>query len=102
MPAPLVATVDQGNQTAAVAAGTATDTPIATGSGYLGRILVTSANGAAAINIYDNATTGSGKIIGTVAASATVGTVVTVGMPYFAGITVKGAATNGAITLSYS
>jgi hypothetical protein len=102
MPAPLIATVDQGSQTATVAASVATDTPITTGSGYLGRILVTSTNGAAAINIYDNATTGSGKIIGTVAAAAAVGTVVTVGMPYFNGITVKGAATNGAITVSYS
>lgn len=102
MPAPLIATVDQGSQTTPVAGAKSTDTPIATGAGYLGRVVVTSTNGAATINIYDNATTHSGTVIGVVAASAAVGTVYTFGIPYFNGITVGGAATNGAITISYS
>ena len=102
MPAPLVATVGEGSQTAAVPASRSADTVITTGSGYLGRVVVTAANGAAAINIYDNATTHSGTIIGAVAASAAVGTVYVFGMPFFNGITVGGASTNGAITISYS
>lgn len=102
MPAPLIATVENGNQTGVVAAAKTGDTTITTGSGWIGRVLVTSTNGAAAINIYDNASGHTGTIIGTVAASAAVGTVVTLGIPYFLGITVQGAATNGALTLSYS
>jgi hypothetical protein len=100
MPAPYVAPVENGIQTAAIAGGVTGDTTIKTGSGYLGRVLVTSTNGAAAINIYDG-TTATGTIIGVIAASAAVGTVATFGMPCAFGITVKGAATNGALTVSY-
>lgn len=101
MTAPLFTPTTDGDATATVAATVSTDTVIKTGSGTLGRILVTSTNGAAAINIYDNATTHSGTIIGVVAASAAVGTVYTLGMPFENGLTVGGAATNGAITISY-
>lgn len=101
MTAPLFTPTTDGDTTATVAATVSTDTVIKTGSGTLGRILVTSTNGAAAINIYDNATTHSGTIIGVVAASAAVGTVYTLGMPFENGLTVGGAATNGAITISY-
>ncbi len=100
MPAPYVASVENGIQTAVVAGGTTNDTTVKTGNGYLGRVLVTSVNGAAAVNIYDGITA-AGTIIGVVAASAPAGTVYTLGMPVAVGITVKGAATNGALTISY-
>lgn len=102
MPAPLLSTVDAGAQTYAVPFNKSGDSVVYVGSGYLGRVLVTQANGAAAMNIYDNATTHSGTIIGVIPASAAAGSVYTFGLPFSNGITVGGAGTNGAITLSYS
>jgi hypothetical protein len=105
MPAPLVTISTDGDSTAVVANAVATNTLIKAGAGTLGRILVTTANGAAAALIYDAAApaTGSvtGTIIGVVPASAAVGTVVSLGMPFTLGCLVAGAATNGAFTISY-
>lgn len=101
MTAPLHTPTSDGDTTAAVAATTTTNTVIKTGSGTLGKILVTSVNGAAAINIYDSSTTATGTIIGVVPASAAAGTIYPLGMPFENGLLVAGASTNGALTISY-
>lgn len=105
MTAPLFTPTTDGDATFAVPSGTTTNTLVKTGSGVLGRILVTSANGAAAINIYDANSPSSGAITGTiigvVPASATVGSIYTLGMTFENGLIVGGAATNGALTISY-
>lgn len=105
MTAPLVNTTDDGDSTATVAAGTTGNTVVKTGSGALAKILVTSTNGAAAINIYDANGPASGAvtgvIIGVVPASAAVGSIYNLGMPFENGLTVAGAATNAALTISY-
>ena len=105
MPAPLMTPSTDGDSTATVGATVTTNTLIKSGPGTLGRILVTTANGAAATNIYDAIApatgTVTGTIIGVVPASAAAGTVVTLGMPFTLGCLVAGAATNGAFTISY-
>ena len=105
MPAPLHTPTSDGDSTFPVPSGVTTNTLIKSGSGTLGRVLVTSANGAAAINIHDANSPASGAITGTiigvVPASATVGTVITLGMPFSVGCLVGGAATNGALTISF-
>lgn len=105
MPAPYFTPTTDGVQTFPLTSGVTTNTVVKSGSGTLGRILVTSANGAAAINIYDATSPSSGAITGTiigvVPASATVGTVITLGMPFTLGCIIGGAATNGALTISY-
>lgn len=90
-----------GTTTATVAAGTAANTVVKASAGRLGRVLLTTANGAAAVSIFDNATTNTGTVLGFIAASAVAGTVVDFGMPAANGITVSGAATNPAMTISY-
>jgi hypothetical protein len=92
---------DGGTTATAVAAGTATDTVIKASVGRLCRILVTTA-GTNAMMIYDNATAGSGKIIGATEANAVAGTVVNAQMPADNGITVDGHANNPAVTISFS
>jgi hypothetical protein len=105
MTAPLVNTAADGDTTAVVGAGTTGNTIIKAGSGTLARVLVTSVNGAAAITIYDanGPASGSvtGTIIGVVPASATIGSIYSLGMPFENGITVGGAATNGGLTISF-
>lgn len=105
MPAPLVVTAAEGDSTGTVAGAVTTNTLIKSGSGNLAKVLVTSVNGAAAINIYDAIAPSSGAITGTIIgvipASAAAGTVVTFGMPFVLGCIVGGAATNGALTISY-
>ncbi len=70
--------------------------------GRLCKVLVTTANGENAINIFDNASAASGTIIGVVAANASVGTVYDLQMPAANGITIAGTASAGTITVSYS
>lgn len=105
MPAPLYTPTSDGDSVFAVPSGTTGNTLIKTGPGSLAKVLVTSANGAAAINIYDanSPATGAitGVIIGVVPASATAGSVYSLGMPFENGLIVGGAGTNGALTISY-
>ncbi len=70
--------------------------------GRLCKVLVTTANGENAINIFDNASAASGTIIGVVAANASVGTIYDLQMPAAHGITIAGTASAGTITVSYS
>jgi hypothetical protein len=105
MTAPLVTTTDGGDTTGVVVATATANTILKTGSGTLGRVLVTSVNGAAAITLYDASgpATGAvtGTVIGVVPASAAAGTMYTLGMPFENGLTISGASTNGALTISY-
>ena len=71
--------------------------------GYLSGALVTSVPGSpVALNIYDNATTNSGTIIGTIPSTATVGTFWPFNMPALNGITAAKTANTPAVTLAYS
>jgi hypothetical protein len=90
-----------GSTTAVVAASVATNTVIKATPGRLCRVLVTTLAGAAVTNFYDNATTAAGTVIAMIAASAAAGTMVVIEMPAAAGITVGGAATNPAMTISF-
>ena len=95
-----VESVDSGISTTAIAASVATDTVIKASAGRLARVLVT-ATGTNPMQIFDNATVGSGKIIGALPASPAVGTVYLFGMPAANGITVKGNAANPGVTISW-
>lgn len=69
-------------------------------AGRLCRVLVTT-TGVTAMQIFDNATTNSGTIIGALPASAAIGGVYDFEMPAAAGITIAGSATNPAVTVSW-
>jgi len=103
MPLPYTALAEDGAYTAVVTYQATANTVVSKNPGFLGRVLVTQANGAAAILIYDSTSSSSpsGTIVGVVPASAAAGSVYTFGMPVTYGITVAGAATNGALTVSY-
>jgi hypothetical protein len=89
-----------GSQTAPIAASKSTDTVIKGTPGRLATIIVTT-TGSHQMDIYDNATTGAGTIIGSVPANATVGSQFTADMPAAAGITAKGNAANPGVTVSF-
>lgn len=90
-----------GTTVTAVAAGTGTDTVIKNSAGRLCRVLITSTAGAAVTAFYDNATAGSGTIIGIFPAAVAAGTVGDFEIPAANGITLKGAVTNPAMTISF-
>lgn len=87
------------NSTAAPQSGSAT--VIKAAAGFLNKVLVTTL-GSAALNIYDNASAGSGTIIGIVPANTPVGTVLTFNNRATLGITIGGAASQPALTVSWS
>lgn len=84
-----------------IAAGAVANTVVKASAGRLCRVLLTSANGAAAVTFYDNASTASGTVIGYIPASAAVGSLYDFQMPAALGITVGGASTNPAMTVSF-
>lgn len=93
---------DGGSTTASVAAGTVVNTVIKNSAGRLCRVLVTTVGtGAVAVNIYDNATTTSGTIIGSFPITAPVGSVYDFSIPAANGITVGGSATAPGMTISF-
>lgn len=69
-------------------------------AGRLCRVLVTT-TGVTAMQIFDNATTNSGTIIGALPASAAIGGAYDFEMPAANGITIAGSATNPAVTVSW-
>lgn len=91
-----------GTTTTAVSAGTMGNTVIKASAGRLCRVLVTSTAGAATTAFYDNATTNSGTIIGIFPAATAAGTIGDFEMPAVNGITLAGAATNPAMTISFT
>ena len=87
---------------AAIAAGVVVIKPTA---GRLCNVLVTTATTAAqAITFFDNATAGSGTVIGVVPGGSTAGQVYTFLMPANNGITIgaNGSLAAGAVTVSFS
>ncbi|MGI8406387.1 MAG: hypothetical protein ACR2OE_16780 [Thermomicrobiales bacterium] len=96
-----IGTSEGGTTTVAAAAGTAADTVVKAAVGRLCRILVT-ATGTNPLQVFDNATLGSGVVIGCMPASPTVGTSYAFQTPAMAGITVKGNAANPGVTISFT
>jgi hypothetical protein len=70
--------------------------------GRLAKVLCSTANATNAINIYDNATTNSGTIIGVIPTTATAGQIFDLQMPAANGITIAATASAGTITVSWS
>lgn len=64
-------------------------------------MLITVVGTATTVSIYDNATTNSGTTIGIFPGNAAVGTVYDFELPAVNGITVGGASTNPAMTVSF-
>lgn len=97
-----VSFVTTGGQTAtAVAAGTVANTVIKASAGRLCRVLTTSLAGGAATQIFDNATTNTGTVIAYIVSAAAAGTNLDLQVPAANGITVGGAATNPAMTITW-
>lgn len=91
-----------GTTTTTVSAGVGTDTVVKASAGRLCRVLITSTAGAAVTAFYDNASAGSGTIIGIFPAAVAAGTVGDFEIPAASGITLKGAVTNPAMTISFT
>lgn len=85
----------------AIPAGTTANTAVKTSMGRLCRVLVTTAGTATTVSIYDNGAGVGGTIIGLFPGTAAAGTVYDFQMPARYGITVGGASTNPAMTISY-
>jgi hypothetical protein len=68
--------------------------------GRLARVVLASANGAAAITFYDNPSAATGTVIGVIPAAAAAGAY-DFQMPARTGITFTGASTNPAMTVGY-
>lgn len=93
--------VTSGGSTATpIAVNTAADTVIKATPGRLCRVIVTT-TAANPMQIFDNASAGSGALIGALPASPAIGTVYDFQTPAAAGITVKGSATNPAVIVTF-
>lgn len=89
-----------GGETTVSVPANAADVVVKATPGRLVKVLVTTV-GANPMQIFDNATAGTGTIVGCFAASAVVGTSAEFNMPCANGITIKGSATNPVVTVSY-
>lgn len=87
--------------TVAIAASKTGNTVVKASAGRLCRVLITAAGTATTVSIFDNATTNSGTIIGIFPGNSAAGTVYDFELPASNGITVGGASTNPAMTISY-
>lgn len=85
----------------AIASGHSADTVLSSNPGALGRVLVTTTNTNSML-LYDNASAGSGKVVGVIPANPTVGNLYTFKMPTQNGLTVAGNAANPGVTVSYT
>lgn len=85
----------------AIAAGLTTDTVLSTIPSRLCRVIVT-ATGAGNTQIFDNASAGSGVVVGIIKSTAVVGDIIDFSMPTMLGLTIKGAAGNAGFTISYN
>lgn len=88
-----------GRSTAAIAAGAAA-AAVKASAGRLARVLVT-ATGTANLLFYDNATAGSGTVIGVIPSTATVGQVFDIQMPAQNGIWAASGTGTPGVTVSY-
>lgn len=94
-----VNTASQG-YTYSYVAPNASDVVVKASAGELTRCIVEVA-GSAATSIYDNASAGSGSIVGSIPATPTLGQVFTFNVPCLLGITVKGAANTSGLTVLF-
>lgn len=91
-----------GSKTVAIAASAGT-TVIKASAGRVCRAVVTTAGTSTDnITIYDNATTGSGTILGVIPGGGTVGATYDLQMPAASGITAVNVASGPAATISYA
>jgi hypothetical protein len=90
-----------GGMEVAVAQAKATDTVLSAGPARLCRVLIT-ATGTAPTQFFDNATVGSGNVIGIIPTATAVGTELVFDMPCNLGLTVKVLATNHGFTVSFN
>src|SRR5689334_10863921 len=90
-----------GAATSAVAAGASSASVIKATAGLLARVLVTTV-GTNGMEIYDNASAGTGTMVGFIPANSPAGSVFDFHMPCANGITVKGNAANPAVTIAYA
>lgn len=80
----------------------AANTVVKSASGYLNRVLVTTAGtGSGDVFIYDNSSTNSGTIIGVIPATIAIGTEYIFNFPVANGITVANVASGPVLTVSY-
>lgn len=86
----------------AAVAVSASVTVVKASAGFLSGVLVTAAGTTQALTIFDNASLGSGTVIGIVPSGATAGQYFPFNMPATAGITCSGSANNPAVTVAYS
>lgn len=86
--------------TVAIAASKSGNTVVKASAGRLSRILIQAAVATNAIEVFDNASAASGTVIGYIPVAAAAG-VYDFEMPAANGITVGGASTNPAMTVSY-
>jgi hypothetical protein len=93
--------VPGGTGTVAIAASKTANTVVKASVGRLCRVLVTTVGTSTTVSIFDNATTNSGTVIGIFPGTAVAGTVYDFEMPAVNGITVGGASTNPALTVSF-
>lgn len=89
-----------GRVSTAIAAGVTANTIVRGSSGRLARMLVT-ATGTNQMNIFDNAASPTGTIIGLVPANAAVGTLIDCQAPAANGITVAGNSNNPGVTIFF-
>jgi hypothetical protein len=94
-------TNNDGNSNVTIAAGKASDTVVFGSGGFLASVLVT-ATGTNQMNFYDNASAGSGGIVGIIPASAAVGTITQCKAPCGTGCTAKGNSNNPGVTVFYT
>jgi hypothetical protein len=92
--------VPGGSTTVAIVAAKTANTVVKASAGRLCRVLVQATVATAAILVYDSATTNSGTVIGAIPVGAAVGAY-DFEMPAANGITVAGASTNPAMTVSF-
>lgn len=100
VPNGVLLTSNGGNDYAVVAASTATNTVVRTGTGRLCKVLITTL-GTAAVTFYDNASAASGNVIGYIPASAAAGTVYDFNLPHTSGIVASGNANNPGMTITF-
>lgn len=87
--------------TTAIAAAAGT-TVVKAGPGHLARVVVTAAGTATDnITIYDNASAGSGTVLGVIPGGGTVGAIVSFDLPALNGITAVNVASGPAVTIGY-
>lgn len=89
------------NATAPVAAAAGT-TIIKASPGHLARVVVTAAGTATDnITIYDNASSGSGTVLGVIPGGGTAGAIVSFDLPALNGITAVNVASGPAVTIGF-